>query len=118
VVFDFLDPDKYKVKIIYDRNRNGKWDTGSYQDKFQPEKVAYINEVIKVRSNWEWKYAWDVTPEPDFIKNIRDRELEEQRRKEAEEEAREEAEGQNNRNQQQNNLLGPGGGGGLQPLRR
>ena len=118
MVFDFLDPDKYKVKIIYDRNRNGKWDTGSYQDKFQPEKVAYINEVIKVRSNWEWKYAWDVTPEPDFIKNIRDRELEEQRRKEAEEEAREEAEGQNNRNQQQNNLLGPGGGGGLQPLRR
>ena len=118
VVFDFLAPGKYKVKIIYDRNQNGKWDTGSFQDKYQPEKVAYINEVVKVRSNWEWKHVWDITPDPTFTKNIRDRELEEQRRKEAEEKAREEAEGLNNRNQQQNNLLGPGGGGGLQPLRR
>jgi hypothetical protein len=118
VVFDFLAPDKYKVKIIYDWNQNGKWDPGSFQDKYQPEKVAYINEVIKVRSNWEWKHVWDITPDPTFTKNIRDRELEEQRQREAEEKAREEAEGLNNQNQQQNNLLGPGGGGGLQPLRR
>jgi len=119
VVFDFLDPDKYKVKIIYDQNKNGKWDPGSYQDKFQPEKVTYINEVIKVRSNWEWKHVWNLTPDSTFTKNIRDKELEEKQRKEAEEKARQERKGLNNRDQQQqNNLLGPGGGGGLQPLRR
>ena len=100
VIFDFLKPGKYKVKIIYDQNQNGEWDTGSYQDKYQPEMVSYINEVIKVRSNWEWKHVWDITPDPAFIKNIRDKELEEQRRREAEERARQEREGLNNQGRQ------------------
>jgi hypothetical protein len=121
VVFDFLAPDKYKVKVIYDRNGNGKWDPGSYQDKFQPELVSYINEVIKVRSNWEWKHVWDMTPDPTFIKNVRDKELEEQKRKEAEEKARRESEQGINQRQQQNNMFVPGGGispGSLQPSGR
>ena len=49
ITFDYLKPEKYRVKLIYDRNGNGKWDTGSYQDKYQPERVSYINEVIKVK---------------------------------------------------------------------
>jgi hypothetical protein len=121
VIFDFLAPDKYKVKVIYDRNSNGKWDPGSYQDKFQPELVSYINEVIKVRSNWEWKHDWNLTPDPTFIKNIRDKELEEQQRKEAEEKARRESEQGTNQRQQQNNMFGPGGGispGSLRPTGR
>jgi len=121
VVFDFLAPNKYKVKVIYDRNGNGKWDPGSYQDKFQPELVSYINEVIKVRSNWEWKHVWDLTPDPTFIKNIRDKELEEQKRKEAEENARRESEQGTNQRQQQNNMFAPGGGispGSLRPSGR
>jgi hypothetical protein len=120
VVFDFLEPAKYKIKIIYDENKNGKWDTGSYQEKYQPERVAYINEVIKIRSNWDSNLTWNMEPDPTFTKNIRDKELEEQKRKEAEEKARQEREGQNNRNQQQqNNPFGQGGGQrSLQPLRR
>lgn len=92
VVFDYLSPDKYKIKVIYDENENGKWDSGSFQDKLQPEKVSYVNEVIKVRSNWDNKLIWDLKPDITFIKNIRDLELEEQKRKEAEEKARKEAE--------------------------
>jgi hypothetical protein len=120
VVFDFLEPDKYKIKIIYDHNNNGKWDTGSYQDNYQPERVAYINEVIKIRSNWDSNLNWKMEPDPTFTKNIRDKELEEQKRKEAEEKARQEREGENSRQpQQQNNSFGPGGGrGSMQPLRR
>lgn len=121
VVFDFLEPDKYKIKIIYDRNNNEKWDTGSYQEHYQPERVAYINEVIKIRSNWDSNLTWKMDPDPTFTKNIRDEELEEQKRKEAEEKAREEREGQNNRNQQQqqNNPFGQGGGQrSMQPFRR
>jgi len=120
VVFDFLEPDKYKIKIIYDRNKNGKWDTGSFQDKYQPERVAYINEVIKIRSNWDSNLNWNMEPDPTFTKNIRDKELEEQKRKEAEEKAKQEREGQNGRQpQQQNNPFGSGGGQrSIQPLRR
>ena len=103
ITFPMLAPEKYKVKIIYDNNDNGKWDTGSYQDKMQPERVAYMNEVIKLRSNWSPTYLWDVTPVVSFEKNIIDKELEEKKRKEAEEKARKEKE-----SEQQNNMFRPG----------
>jgi hypothetical protein len=120
VVFEYLPPEKYKVKVIYDENKDGKWNTGSYQDRFQPERVAYINEVIKIRSNWDNNLSWDLKPDPTFTKNIRDKELEEQMRKEAEEKARQESEQRFNTDQQQNNMFQPGGQspGSMQPVRR
>jgi hypothetical protein len=111
VVFDFLKPEKYKVKVIYDRNGNGKWDTGSYQDKFQPERVSYINEVLKVKSNWEKEISWDLKPDLTFVKKIRDLEEEEKQRKEAEEKARKEKEKGQSPDQMQNMMQGGGGSG-------
>ncbi len=108
VMFDYLNPEKYKVKVIYDRNENGKWDTGSYQDKYQPEKVLYINEVVKVRSNWEKEYNWDLKPDLTFVKNVRDIEEEERLRKEAEEKARKEQENGESPEQMQNFIQGSG----------
>ncbi len=92
VLFEYLPPEKYKVKVIYDQNGNGKWDAGSFQDKVQPERVAYVQEVIKIRSNWSESYAWDLTPDKAFSKNIRDLELEAKKRKEAAEKAKKERE--------------------------
>lgn len=111
VLFDYLKPDKYKIKMIYDRNGNGKWDTGSFQDKVQPEMVTYINNVLKVRSNWEIEMPYDLKPNKTFIKKIRDLEEEEKQRKEAEEKARKEKEKENNPEQMQNLLQGTGGSG-------
>jgi hypothetical protein len=111
IEFDFLKPEKYKAKIIFDRNENGKWDTGSYQDKYQPERVLYINEVVKVRSNWEQEFPWDLKPDLNFIKKIRDIEEEEKQRKEAEEKARKEQEQGENPQQIQNSLQGGSGSG-------
>ncbi len=110
ITFDYLKPEKYRVKIIYDHNGNGKWDTGSYQDKIQPEGVSYINEVIKVKSNWEKEFSWDVKPNPAFVKKIRDIEEEEKQRKEAEEKARKEKGKGENPEQMQNFLQGGGTG--------
>jgi len=115
VIFDYLAPAKYKVKLIYDKNGNGKWDTGSFQDKYQPERVSYINEVIKVRSNWDSAIKLELKPDPTFYKNIVDKELEEQLRKAAEEKARKEREKENNPQQQQEggtNMFRNSGGGG------
>lgn len=103
VNFNMLIPEKYKVKVIYDTNNNGQWDTGSYQDKIQPEQVSYINEVIKLRSNWSENHQWDLTPDITFEKKIIDKELEEKKRKEAEEKARKEKQ-----NEQQNSMFKPG----------
>lgn len=111
VIFDYLAADKYKVKIIYDENGNGKWDTGSFQDKYQPERVAYSNKVIKVRSNWVEEISWELKADPTFNKNVRDLELEEQQRKQAEEKARKEKEQQNNPQQGGNNMFQGGSSG-------
>jgi hypothetical protein len=112
VLFEYLPPDKYKVKVIYDENNNGKWDEGSYQDNIQPERVAYVQEVIKLRSNWTESYNWDLTPDLSLTKDIRDLELEAKKRKEAEEKARKEKEAE-----QKNSMFKPGNdvtGGGQQ----
>ena len=113
IIFDYLSPGKYKMKVIYDENENGKWDTGSYQDKFQAEKVVYNNEVVKVRSNWDKELIWDLKYDITFVKNIRDLEQEEKLRKAAEDKAREERENPNRpqQDQNQNNMLQGGSGG-------
>ena len=86
VAFDFLAPNKYKIKVIYDTNHNGKWDTGSFSDSQQPERVAYLPEIVKVRSNWESVFQWDMKPDPTLRKSLIDKEEEEQRLKKLQEE--------------------------------
>lgn len=51
--FSFLAPDDYMIKFIHDRNKNGKWDTGKYLEKLQPEPVEFLPKEITVRSNWD-----------------------------------------------------------------
>ncbi|MDR1864194.1 MAG: Ig-like domain-containing protein [Bacteroidales bacterium] len=59
VLIDYLKPDKYKLKVIYDKNGNGKWDTGHYANRIQPEKVAYYTEPeIETRSGWKTELQW------------------------------------------------------------
>lgn len=84
--FDFLPPNKYKVKIVFDSNNNGKWDTGSFDKMRQPERVAYLPEIIRVRSNWFNEFKWDLKPDPTFRKVLIDKEEEELRLKKLEEE--------------------------------
>ncbi len=43
---------KYQVHIITDHNRNGRWDTGDYDLKRQPEPI-FIKELEQLRANWD-----------------------------------------------------------------
>lgn len=52
VYFDELGPDKYFLRIIYDDNQNGKWDTGSFLNRMEAEKIIYYPSQIDVRANW------------------------------------------------------------------
>ncbi len=51
--FSYLSPKEYGIKIIHDVNDNGKWDTGNYLKKIQPEKVEIPPVKVTVRSNWD-----------------------------------------------------------------
>ena len=43
--FNTLEPGNYLIRIIIDNNANGKWDTGNYLRKIQPEKVIYLPKI-------------------------------------------------------------------------
>jgi hypothetical protein len=60
VEFDFLNPGTYLLKLIFDDNSNGIWDTGDYERKLQPERVSYYPSELDVRSNWTLEYDWVV----------------------------------------------------------
>jgi hypothetical protein len=60
VKFEYLNPGKYKIKAIFDCNRNGRWNTGKFSRKLQPEKVRYFEKVIEVRANWDIDESWEL----------------------------------------------------------
>jgi hypothetical protein len=44
---------KYSIRIIYDINNNGDWDTGNLKEKRQPEKSWNFEKTIALRPNWD-----------------------------------------------------------------
>lgn len=54
---------KYFVRIIYDENKNGIWDTGNVKSGIQPEKIWYSPEEQSIRPNWEVENTLTI-PEP------------------------------------------------------
>lgn len=51
--FEFLPPGKYYLRVIYDENGNGQWDTGNYLEKRKPEEIIYFPDILDVRPNWD-----------------------------------------------------------------
>lgn len=53
--FESIEPSTYLLRVIYDDNENGKWDTGDYFNKIQPEEIHYFPEAIELRANWDFE---------------------------------------------------------------
>lgn len=53
VYFESIEPRIYTLRIIYDDNKNGIWDTGNYLEKKQAEQIIYYSKKIDVRANWD-----------------------------------------------------------------
>ena len=49
----FFNPGEYELRILYDDNKNGKWDMGNFAKKIQPEKVYSISQKLSLRENFE-----------------------------------------------------------------
>lgn len=54
--FNAIDPGVYYLRVIQDTNANGKWDSGHFINKKQPEKVSYFSDKLEVRAGWELIY--------------------------------------------------------------
>lgn len=51
--FNYVDPGKYRIRLIEDRNGNKKWDPGNPYTLESAEKIYYLDELITVKANWE-----------------------------------------------------------------
>lgn len=56
--FENLQPAEYLVRVILDKNNNGKWDPGNYYLNQPPEHVLFYsddtgNKKINLKANWE-----------------------------------------------------------------
>ncbi len=60
VDFGLLAPAKYGLKAIMDANGNGRWDTGEFIKKIQPERVLVHPKIFEVHTNWELEEIWDL----------------------------------------------------------
>ncbi|MBL0340207.1 MAG: hypothetical protein IPP71_04365 [Bacteroidetes bacterium] len=57
-LFEQVEPGTFRLRIVYDENGNGRWDSGDYRKGIQPEVIEYNMEVITVRANWEVEVDW------------------------------------------------------------
>ncbi|EDP71089.1 hypothetical protein FBALC1_01357 [Flavobacteriales bacterium ALC-1] len=55
-IIDFTDvsPRQYALRVIFDANGNGKYDTGNYLLGIQPERVSYSKPIEEVRASFDW----------------------------------------------------------------
>lgn len=51
--FENMEPGKYYIRIIFDENNNGKFDTGDFLNRIMPEKVTYFPDLIDIRAGWD-----------------------------------------------------------------
>lgn len=51
--FRYLKQGDYMIRILIDNDRDGKWSTGCYDDRRQPEQIIYYMEKVNVRQNWD-----------------------------------------------------------------
>ncbi len=47
------EPGDYKLRILFDANKNGVWDAGNFSKKLQPEIVRKITQSINIKRNWD-----------------------------------------------------------------
>jgi len=59
VLFEYLKPGDYYLRMFIDQNGNGIWDTGSLSPRQQPERVYYYNKKLSLMANWDFEQTWE-----------------------------------------------------------
>ncbi len=51
---------KYRLRCIFDEDKNNLWTNGSWKKRRQPEKIIYFPENVNIRENWDLELIWDI----------------------------------------------------------
>lgn len=62
VVWERIAPGNHTLRLTADINGNGRWDTGSYGTKRQPERVWRYPDPVNVRASWDLGIDWILEP--------------------------------------------------------
>ena len=57
--FFYLSPAEYYLRLFIDRNGDGKWTTGLYEEGRRPEEVFYFPKPLLLRARWEVEQDWE-----------------------------------------------------------
>jgi uncharacterized protein (DUF2141 family) len=68
LIFKYLPAAKYTVQLVEDRNDNGRWDTGNFFERRNPE-VVWRKELETLKANWELEASIDVSDTKQQKKN-------------------------------------------------
>lgn len=64
VRFQDLLPGEIYARIVIDENEDGKWNTGNYEQKRQPEEVYYYPGLLVIRAYSDHVEDWDIHATP------------------------------------------------------
>lgn len=57
----YIDRGPYRLRVVYDLNGDGKWNTGDFSKGIQPEPVSYLPKELEIKENWEDKEDWNMS---------------------------------------------------------
>ena len=62
VMFDYLMPAKYKLRVLLDTDGNGKWSTGNYHHHLLPETIIEYKDPLDLKAGWDidLEEVWDL----------------------------------------------------------
>ena len=64
VTFNNLLPGKYYLRLVVDRNGNGKYTPGDYDAGLQPDYTYYYPKTVNLKQNWSQELSWNVFATP------------------------------------------------------
>lgn len=68
MVFNYVKPGDYYLRVFSDFNNNGKWDTGDYEADLQAETMYYYPEKIECKAHWPVEKNWHPGMEKRLLK--------------------------------------------------
>ena len=68
MVFNYVKPGDYYMRVFSDFNNNGKWDTGDYEADLQAETMYYYPEKIECKAHWPVEKNWHPGMEKRLLK--------------------------------------------------
>ena len=67
VTFEYLAPKTFFLRLYVDVDGDGKWTTGDWLLKRQPEPIYYYPKKLKLRANWDFEETFDHLAKPQIL---------------------------------------------------